>query len=147
MEGSTTVAQLLRSKGTRIWSVGPDATVYDALALMAQHDVGALPVLQGGALVGIVSERDYARKVILQGRASRDTKVREVMTAEVVTVAPDATMQVCRQLMTERRIRHLPVVRDGELQGIVSIRDVVEATLAEQAFLIEQLQGYLQGTV
>ena len=147
MEGSTTVTQLLRSKGTRIWSVGPDVTVYDALALMAEHDVGALPVLQDGALVGIVSERDYARKVILQGRASRDTKVREVMTADVVTVAPEATMQVCRRLMTERRIRHLPVVRDGTLMGIVSIRDVVEATLAEQAFLIEQLQGYIQGTV
>jgi len=145
MEGTTTVGQLLRTKGTEIWSVSKDASVYDALALMARHDVGALPVLEGGELVGIVSERDYARKVILKGRASRETRVDEVMSRDVVTVAPERTMQECMERMTEHRIRHLPVVRDGELIGIVSIGDVVKATIAEQAFLIDQLRSYIQG--
>jgi len=145
MEGTTTVGQLLRTKGGDIWSVSKDASVYDALALMARYDVGALPVLEGGELVGIVSERDYARKVILKGRASRETRVDEVMSRDVVTVAPDRTMQACMERMTERRIRHLPVVRDGELIGIVSIGDVVKATIAEQAFLIDQLRSYIQG--
>jgi len=145
MEGTTTVGQLLRTKGGDIWSVSKDASVYDALALMARYDVGALPVLEGGELVGIVSERDYARKVILKGRASRETRVDEVMSRDVVTVAPDRTMQECMERMTERRIRHLPVVRDGELIGIVSIGDVVKATIAEQAFLIDQLRSYIQG--
>lgn len=145
MEGTTTAGQLLRTKGGDIWSVSKDASVYDALALMAQHDVGALPVLEDGDLVGIVSERDYARKVILKGRASRETRVDEVMSRDVVTVAPDRTMQECMERMTERRIRHLPVVRDGELIGIVSIGDVVKATIAEQAFLIDQLRSYIQG--
>jgi len=145
MEGTTTVGQLLRTKGGDIWSVSKDASVYDALALMARHDVGALPVLEDGDLVGIVSERDYARKVILKGRASRETRVDEVMSRDVVTVAPERTMQECMERMTERRIRHLPVVRDGELIGIVSIGDVVKATIAEQAFLIDQLRSYIQG--
>ena len=145
MEGTTTVGQLLRTKGAEIWSVTKDASVYDALALMARYDVGALPVIEGGELVGIVSERDYARKVILKGRASRDTRVDEVMSRDVVTVAPERTMQECMERMTERRIRHLPVVRDGELIGIVSIGDVVKATIAEQAFLIDQLRSYIQG--
>ena len=145
MEGTTTVGQLLRTKGGDIWSVSKDASVYDALALMARHDVGALPVLEHGDLVGIVSERDYARKVILKGRASRETRVDEVMSRDVVTVAPERTMQECMERMTERRIRHLPVVRDGELIGIVSIGDVVKATIAEQAFLIDQLRSYIQG--
>ncbi len=145
MEGTTTVGQLLRSKGGQIWSVAKNASVYDALALMAQHDVGALPVLEDGQLVGIVSERDYARKVILKGRASRDTRVDEVMSHDVVTIEPDRSMQDCMERMTELRIRHLPVMRDGQLIGIVSIGDVVKATIAEQAFLIDQLRSYIQG--
>lgn len=145
MEGATTVGQLLRTKGGDIWSVAKDASVYDALAVMAEHDVGALPVLEDGDLVGIVSERDYARKVILKGRASREMRVDEVMSRDVVTIAPDRTMQDCMERMTELRIRHLPVVRDGELIGIVSIGDVVKATIAEQAFLIDQLRSYIQG--
>lgn len=145
MEGSTTVGQLLRSKGSQVWSVRSTDTVYDALTEMANRDVGALPVVDDGALVGILSERDYARKVILKGRASRDTQVSEVMTSNVVTVKRDQTMQDCMEVMTERRIRHLPVVVNGELIGIVSVGDVVKATMAEQAFLIEQLQGYIQG--
>lgn len=145
MEGSTTVGQLLRSKGSQVWSVRSSDSVYDALSEMANRDVGALPVVDDGALVGIVSERDYARKVILKGRASRETKVSEVMTSEVLTVTRDKTMQDCMEVMTERRIRHLPVVVNGDLIGIVSVGDVVKATMAEQAFLIEQLQGYIQG--
>lgn len=145
MEGSTTVGQLLRSKGSQVWSVRSSDSVYDALSEMANRDVGALPVVDDGALVGILSERDYARKVILKGRASRETKVSEVMTSDVLTVTRDKTMQDCMELMTERRIRHLPVVVNGELIGIVSVGDVVKATMAEQAFLIEQLQGYIQG--
>lgn len=147
MEGSTTVGQLLRSKGSEVWSVRSDASVYEALTDMASRDVGALPVVDDGKLVGILSERDYARKVILKGRSSRETKVSEVMTSSVVTVQPEQTMQDCMELMTARRIRHLPVEKNGDLIGIISVGDVVKATIAEQAFLIEQLQSYIQGTV
>ena len=147
MEGSTTVGQLLRSKGSQVWSVRSDASVYEALTDMASRDVGALPVVDDGKLVGILSERDYARKVILKGRSSRETKVSEVMTSSVVTVQPEQTMQDCMELMTARRIRHLPVEKNGDLIGIISVGDVVKATIAEQAFLIEQLQSYIQGTV
>ena len=147
MHASTTVGQLLRSKGGQIWSVRSDATVYDALSAMAEYNVGALPVVDDGELVGILSERDYARKVILKGRASRDTLVRDVMTSNVVTIAPEKTMQDCMELMTEKHIRHLPVKSGDQLVGLISIGDVVKATIAEQAFLIEQLQGYIQGTV
>lgn len=145
MEGTTTVAQLLRSKGHQVWSVAPDTSVFDALRKMADHDVGALLVLDGNALAGIVSERDYARKVILMGRASHDTPVRDVMSADVVTVTPESTMQDCMQQMTEHHIRHLPALRDGMVIGVISIGDVVKATISEQAFLIDQLQRYIQG--
>lgn len=147
MEAATTVAQVLRSKGHQVWSVTPDTSVYDALRKMSDHDVGALLVLDGSRLAGIVSERDYARKVILQGRASRDTSVADVMTREVITVAPETTMQACMERMTEHRIRHLPVTRDGTVIGVISVGDVVKATIAEQASLIEQLQRYIQGGV
>ncbi len=145
MEGTTTVAQLLRRKGHQVWSVAPDTSMFDALRKMADHDVGALLVMDGNELAGIVSERDYARKVILKGRASRDTPVDELMTRELVTAAPEDTMQTCMERMTEHRIRHLPVMRDGHVIGMISIGDVVKATIAEQAFLIEQLQNYIQG--
>lgn len=147
MEGSTTVGQLLRSKGSNVWSVRSDDTVYDALSTLASRDVGALPVVDDGELVGILSERDYARKIILKGRASRDTRVSEVMTSNVVTVSPDQSMQDCMEVMSAKRIRHLPVMRDGALIGIISVGDVVKATMAEQAFLIEQLQSYIHGGV
>lgn len=145
MEGTTTVAQVLRNKGHHVWSVAPDTSVFEALRKMADHDVGALLVLDGNALAGIVSERDYARKVILMGRASRDTPVRDVMSEDVVTVAPENTMQDCMARMTEHHIRHLPVLRDGNAVGVISIGDVVEATMSEQAYLIDQLQRYIQG--
>lgn len=143
---STTVRRILAEKGTHVHAVKPDDCVYTALERMAEHDVGALVVLDGERLVGVVSERDYARKVILLGRASRDTTVREVMSAPVLTVAIDDTVNTCMNRMTEKRIRHLPVVDDGRLVGIVSVGDLVKAIIAEQAFEIEQLQGYIAGT-
>lgn len=143
---STTVRRILAEKPAALYSVSPDDSVYTALERMAAHDIGALVVLENGALVGLFSERDYARKVILVGRASRDTTVREIMSSPVITVGLDDTVERCMQHMTGRRARHLPVVEDGRLLGVVSVGDVVKAVIAEQAFEIEQLQGYISGT-
>ena len=145
MEVTTSVGQLLGGKGSEVWSVAPDTSVLDALRLMAERNVGALVVLDGTSIAGIVSERDYARKVILRGRASHDTPVRDVMSAAVITVSPQQTVQDCMESMTEHRIRHLPVVADGRVVGVISIGDVVKAIISEQSFLIDQLQGYIQG--
>ena len=130
-------------KGREIWSVAPDATVYDAIALMAARSVGAVLVISGGKLAGIVSERDYARKVILQGRSSKETQVREIMTSDLITVTPENTINDCMRLMTSRRIRHLPVLDGGQLAGIVSIGDLVNAIIADQAHTIDQLHTYI----
>lgn len=138
-----TVAQLLGSKGSAIWSIVPDASVFEALELMAEKNVGALVVVDGGTLVGIMSERDYARKVILVDRGSKNTTVSEIMTADPVTVSPETTVTECMELMTSNRFRHLPVVADGELQGLVSIGDVVRAVISAQEFMIEQLESYI----
>ena len=140
-----TVATILGSKGGEVWSVGPDALVFEALERLAEHDVGALVVMEGERLVGIVSERDYARKVILLGRRSNEAKVREIMTSEVLTVNPENSVEDCMSLMTERRIRHLPVVEDGKLVGIVSIGDIVKAVISAQEQVIEQLERYITG--
>ncbi|ADH62045.1 MAG: CBS domain-containing protein [Deinococcota bacterium] len=140
---TATVRQLLQVKGSRVFDIHPQATVYEALERMAQHDVGALLVLEEGQLVGIFSERDYARKIILMGRASRDTPVHEVMTTDLVTVSPEATVGECMALMTQHRIRHLPVMEGGRLAGVISIGDVVKAIMTEQEFLIAQLQQYI----
>lgn len=145
MQIRITVRQLLRDKGTTVWSVEPDASVFDALRLMAEKNVGALPVVSAGRLVGIFSERDYARKVILQGQGSRDTKVSAIMTPEVVTVSPEHDLADCMRLMTEKRIRHLPVLEEGQQVGVISIGDVMKAVLAEQEFLIGQLSEYIGG--
>lgn len=138
-----TVRQLLSKKGSRVETIGPDQTVYEALERMARADIGALPVMEDGALAGIVTERDYARKVILAGRASRETRVREIMSSPVVTVEPNATMEACMEIMTDRRLRHLPVLEDGHMVGIISIGDVVKTVISEQEFMIEQLQNYI----
>lgn len=140
---TATVRQLLQVKGSRVFDIHPQATVYEALERMAQHDVGALLVLEEGQLVGIFSERDYARKIILMGRASRDTPVHEVMTTDLVTVSPEATVGECMALMTQHRIRHLLVMEGGRLAGVISIGDVVKAIMTEQEFLIAQLQQYI----
>jgi CBS domain-containing protein len=137
-----TVRDILRVKGDDIWSVAPDATVYDALERMAEKNVGALLVLDSGELVGVLSERDYARKVILQHKASRGTLVREIMTEKVVRVHPDTLLEVCMELMTDKHIRHLPVCEDDQLVGIVSIGDVVNAIIAEQKYIIGQLRAF-----
>ncbi|MFB3816395.1 MAG: CBS domain-containing protein [Candidatus Methylomirabilales bacterium] len=141
-----TVAQLLRLKGGQVWSIGPDAMVYQALSLMAEKDVGALVVLQGERLVGILSERDYARKVILRGKSSLKTPVREIMTDRVVCVRPEQSVEECMALMTEHRVRHLPVLVDGRLAGVVSIGDVVKASIDEKDFMIQQLEHYITGS-
>jgi CBS domain-containing protein len=139
----TTVRTLLERKGRAIFSVEPQAAVLDAIRLMAEHHVGALLVLRGSALEGIVSERDYARKVILRGRSSADTPVRDIMSSPVLTVSLETTVQQCMQLMTDRRVRHLPVVEGARVVGIVSIGDLVKAVIAEQQQQIEQLESYI----
>jgi CBS domain-containing protein len=139
------VEQILRQKGGAFWSVAPDAMVIDALKLMAEKDVGALLVLGAGRLAGIISERDYARKVVLKGKSSLQTPVREIMTQGVVTVRPGNTVEECMGLMTEKRIRHLPVVVEGQVVGVISIGDVVKASLDAKDFVIQQLGNYITG--
>ena len=138
-----TVANLLTSKGSEVYSIGPDASVYEALQFMAEKNLGALVVLDDGELAGIMSERDYARKVILLDRGSRQTLVGEIMTDKVITVSPRTTVSDCMELMTEHHIRHLPVLEDGTLAGVVSIGDVVKGVIGEQEALIRQLEQYI----
>ena len=138
-----TVRHLLESKTPEIFAIGPDAPVLDAIRLMAEKRIGALLVMQAGRLVGIVSERDYARKVVLQGRASASTPVRDIMTPEVVKVGLNDTADRCMQLVTNRRIRHLPVVDGDAVLGVVSIGDLVKAVIEDQQLEIDQLQRYI----
>ena len=143
----TTVAEVLKSKsGAQVYSVKPADTILSALKIMADKGIGALMVLDpNGKIEGIFSERDYARKVVLQGRSSADTPVSAIMTAEVLTVAPDTSVPACMRKMTERRIRHLPVVEDGHVVGVISIGDLVKAVMADQQEQLEQLQRYIAG--
>jgi len=140
-----TVTQLLRAKGHEVLSIPPDASVFEALEVMAEKNVGALLVVEGERLVGVFSERDYARKVILHGKASKEIFVREIMTAHVLYVRPEQTIEECMALMTNKRVRHLPVLADEKLVGVISIGDVVKAIITEQEFMIEQLQNYITG--
>jgi CBS domain-containing protein len=140
------VKDILRTKGHRVWSIAPDATVYEALALMAEKNVGAVLVMDANHLVGILSERDYARKVILHGRSSKDTLVREIMTERVMYVHPEQTSEECMALMTDKHVRHLPVMEGDEVIGIISIGDVVKSIISEQEFIIEQLERYISGS-
>ena len=135
--------QLIAAKGGQVHSIRPDATVFEALQLMAQKDIGALLVMDGSRVAGIMSERAYARKVILQGRSSQDIPVREIMTPEVVKVDPSRTVEECMGLMTQRRIRHLPVCEGDTLIGLVSIGDLVKEVIAEQEQTIKQLESYI----
>ncbi len=137
------VGDILRNKGSEVWSVGPTDSVRDALALMAAKGIGALVVLDGDQVVGILSERDYAREVELKGRTARETAVGEIMTGKVAYVEPDNTVEECMALMTHKRIRHLPVIENGRLVGLVSIGDVVKTIISQQQFLIEQLEHYI----
>jgi len=140
-----TVKQILDGKGHATWSVAPDSLVYDALQLMADKEIGALLVLEGGKLVGVISERDYARKVILKGKSSLDTPVKEIMTQDVVWVRPEWTVEECMAVVTEKRIRHLPVLVDDQVVGIISIGDLVKAVIDEKDFTIKQLESYITG--
>jgi CBS domain-containing protein len=135
--------QLLSAKGNQVFSIRPDAKVIEALQLMAQKDVGALVVMEGDKLAGIISERDYARKVILHGRSSQDVTVRDIMTSGVFTVEPSASVEECMGLVTRKRIRHLPVVEHDALIGVVSIGDLVKEMIAEQEETIKQLESYI----
>jgi CBS domain-containing protein len=139
------IASILRHKGHAVCSIPPDASVYQAISVMAGQSIGALPVIADGELVGIVSERDYARKVALQSRSSKDTTVREIMAAPVISVTPDQTVEECLRTMTLRRIRHLPVVEDGKVVGIVSIGDLVRKVVSSQSEIIQQLHEYISG--
>ena len=140
-----TVEQVLEGKAHKLLSISPEATVFDALKVMAERDVGALVVLEDEKLIGIFSERDYARKIILHGKSSRDTKVRDIMTTRVVCVQPRQVVEECMALMTEKRVRHLPVVDGKKVIGVISIGDVVKEMLSEQKFIIEQLEQYIMG--
>ena len=140
-----TVRDLLKTKSSDVWSVSAEATVYETLGLMAEKRVGALLVLQAGRLIGIISERDYARNVELKGKSSRDTTVSEIMTVKVAYVKPQNTVAECMALMTDKRIRHLPVMDGDHLVGVISIGDVVKAVIAEQDFTIQQLENYVTG--
>jgi CBS domain-containing protein len=140
-----TVRDLLKEKGNDVWTIAPDKTVYDALTLMAAKDIGALVVVEDDRVVGIISERDYARKVILRGKSSKETTLREIMTAKVCYVTNDYSVQECMALMTDKTVRHLPVLEADRLVGIVSIGDVVKSVISEQEFIIEQLESYITG--
>lgn len=140
-----TVADILKVKGNEVWSVGPDATVLEALGLLAEKNVGALVVLDGDELVGIFSERDYARRIVLKGKASKSTPVRDVLTGRVLYVTSERTIQECMALMTDKRVRHLPVVDQDRVVGVISIGDLVKARISEQRFVIEQLERYIAG--
>lgn len=138
-----TVRQLLEAKSAEVHSIGPDAPVIEAIRLMAERRIGALLVMEGARLAGILSERDYARKVVLQGRSSKDTPVRDIMTAQVITVAPQDSTDRCMQLVTDSRIRHLPVLESGQVVGVVSIGDLVKAVIADQRQELDHLQRYI----
>lgn len=141
----TTVRDLLKLKGSTVWSISPDATVLEALELMSDRNIGAIVVLADEEMVGIFSERDYARKVELEGRTARETRVGEIMTRRVLTLHPDQTVEDGMALMTEHRLRHLPVVQHGRLLGLISIGDAVKAIISEQEFMIGQLETYIMG--
>jgi CBS domain-containing protein len=140
------VAQILRSKSDpTVYSVVPTASMFDALTLMAEKNIGALLIMEGETIVGMLSERDYARKVVLMGRSSKETPVRDVMTRPVLYVGPQQSTEECMALMTEKRLRHLPVLEDGKVIGLISIGDLVKDIISEQIFVIEQLQYYISG--
>lgn len=139
------VMQLLEAKGHDVWSIYPDASVYEAIEMMADKEIGALVVLEGDSLVGVLSERDYARKVVLQGRSSKDTKIREIMTSRVAFAKPEQSVEECMAMMTDKRVRHLPVMDGDRLLGLISIGDLVKAIIEEQQQTIQQLEQYISG--
>jgi CBS domain-containing protein len=147
MKNYIPVSSLLHHKGSAVWSVSPDSTVYDAIKFLAEKNIGALPVVSKGLLTGIITERDYTRKVALQGKSSKDTRVWEIMSDRIVTVSPEESIEECMRLMTENRVRHLPVVDHDKLLGIISIGDLVNWIISSQNSAIEQMEQYIAGSV
>jgi CBS domain-containing protein len=145
MKTSYPISSILHQKTSALWNVAPEATVFDAIKLMAEKNIGALPVVSGGTLVGIFTERDYTRKVALAGKSSKDTQVWEIICKEVISVTPDESVEECMRLMTENRVRHLPVVQNRELVGIISIGDLVNWIISAQNAAIEQMEQYIAG--
>lgn len=145
MKVSGSVSALLHHKGAQVWSVSPDATVFEAIQALAEHNIGALPVMTGDTLLGMFSERDYTRKVALKGKSSKETRVRDILSREIVPASPDASIAECMRLMTEHRIRHLPVLDQGKLVGIISIGDLVNWTISAQDATIRQMEQYIAG--
>jgi CBS domain-containing protein len=145
MNPNDTIGEILNHKGNNVWSVTPETTVFDAIHMMADKNVGALLVIQGEKLIGIISERDYTRKVILQGKSSKQTSVKEILSSHVVEVSPSHTVEECLHLMTDHRVRHLPVLDGGKIIGVVSIGDLVNWIISAQSTTISQLQTYIAG--
>ena len=146
MELTGKISSLIAKKGGQVWSLAPTASVYDAIAMMAEKEIGALPIVDGGKLLGIVSERDYARKVFLKGKSSKETPVTEIMSSPVVSITPSQTVEECMHMVTDKRIRHLPVVEGGRLVGIVSIGDLVNWVITAQRETINHLEAYIAGS-
>jgi CBS domain-containing protein len=147
MKIAGTISGILAQKGSTVWSIAPTAMVFDAIALMADKNIGALPVVENNRLIGIISERDYTRKVILKGKSSQETRVEEIMTRDLVTADPSDTVVDCMRVMTEERVRHLPVIKGAKIVGILSIGDLVKCLISAQAETIDNLEQYLTGAV
>jgi CBS domain-containing protein len=142
---SGTIGTILHHKGASVWTISPQATVFEAIQLLARKNIGALPVVEGDKLIGIFTERDYTRKVALEGKTSHTTKVREILTSEVVAISPNETVEDAMRLMTEKRIRHLPVLEEGRMVGLISIGDMVNWIISAQSAAIDQMEAYLSG--
>jgi len=147
MKIAGTIIGILARKGSTVWSIAPTAMVFDAIALMADKNIGALPVLENDRLIGIISERDYTRKVILKGKSSQETRVEEIMTQDLVTADPTDTVVDCMRVMTEERVRHLPVIKGAKMVGVLSIGDLVKCLISAQAETIDNLEQYLTGAI
>jgi CBS domain-containing protein len=145
MNSIGTISEILSNKGARVWAIAPEATVFEAIEMMADKNVGALLVMEKGRLVGIISERDYTRKVALRGKSSKQTAVREILSGQLIQVTPGHTVEECMRLMTDHRIRHLPVLDGSQVIGVVSIGDLVNWTISAQSATISQLQTYITG--
>ncbi|MBV8815702.1 MAG: CBS domain-containing protein [Verrucomicrobia bacterium] len=145
MELAGTVSWILAQKSSAVWTVSPDTTVYDAIKMMADKNVGALPVVENDRVLGIVSERDYTRKVILQGRSSKETQVSQIMSTDLIVTHPNESLTECMRVMTDKHVRHLPVIQDGKLSGILSIGDVLKWLISAQTATIEHLEQYIVG--